>query len=102
MKQEMLGLRHRWHGLLRRRLERLRERIDRRIERLDEKQRDLARSSAKPAEEAPKPPVSAAHPATGHEGSGCAVRRDGLPQEKPQPHALCYNPLGRTTSTRLG
>jgi len=24
MKQEMLGLRHRWHGFLRRRLERLR------------------------------------------------------------------------------
>jgi hypothetical protein len=57
MKEEMIGLRHRWHGFLRRRLERLRARIDRRIERLDEKQQGLMRSSAKPAEEAPKPPT---------------------------------------------
>ena len=57
MRQEMFGLRHRWHGFLRRRLERLRGRIDRRIARLDEKEQHLKRAPAEPAGEAPKPPA---------------------------------------------
>jgi hypothetical protein len=55
MKQEMSGLRHRWHGFLRRRLERLRGRIDRRIARLDEKEQHLKRAPTKPEGEAPTP-----------------------------------------------
>jgi len=58
MKQEMFGLRHRWHGFLRRRLERLRGRIDRRIARLDEKAQHLKRAPAKPEGEGPAAPVS--------------------------------------------
>ena len=64
MREEMLGLRHRWHGFLRRRLERLRGRIDRRIERLEEKRQRLdaklaktERAPAEPAGEAPTPPA---------------------------------------------
>ena len=57
MKQETFGLRHRWHGFLRRRLERLRGRIDRRIARLDEKEQHLKRAPAELEGEAPKPPA---------------------------------------------
>ena len=57
MKHETLGLRHRWHGFLRRRLERLRGRIDRRIARLDEKEQHLKRAPAKPESEGPTPPA---------------------------------------------
>jgi len=57
MREEMSGLRHRWHGLVRRRLERLRNRVDGRIARIEEKEQRLtARAAAKPADEAPKPP----------------------------------------------
>jgi len=56
MREEMSGLRHRWHGFLRRRLERLRSRVDGRIARIEEKEQRLAaRMPAKPADEAPKP-----------------------------------------------
>jgi hypothetical protein len=64
MREEMSGLRHRWHGFLRRRLERLRGRIDRRIARLDEKEQHLKRAPAKvereaqPSAEGPAAPVS--------------------------------------------
>ena len=47
MKEELNGLRDRWHGLVRRRLVKLRGRLDRRIERLDEKQQMLATQSLK-------------------------------------------------------
>ena len=57
MREEMSGLRHRWHGFLRRRLERLRGRIDRRIARLEEKEQHLRGTPATPAGEAPKPPA---------------------------------------------
>ena len=57
MREEMSGLRHRWHGFLRRRLERLRGRIDRRIARLDEKEQHLKRAPIKPEGEAPSPPA---------------------------------------------
>jgi len=57
MREEMSGLRHRWHGFLRRRLERLRGRIDRRIARLEEKEQHLKRAPAEPAGEAPTPPA---------------------------------------------
>lgn len=56
MREEMSGLRHRWHGLVRRRLERLRTRVDRRIARIEEKERDLKGTPAEPAADAPKPP----------------------------------------------
>jgi len=57
MREEMFGLRHRWHGLLRRRLERLRGRIDRRIARLEEKEQHLKRAPTKPEGEGPAPPT---------------------------------------------
>ena len=57
MREEMSGLRHRWHGFLRRRLERLRGRIDRRIARLEEKEQHLKRAPIKPEGEGPTPPT---------------------------------------------
>jgi len=57
MREEMSGLKRRWHGFLRRRLERLRGRIDRRIARLEEKEQHLKRAPAKPEGEGPTPPT---------------------------------------------
>jgi hypothetical protein len=58
MREEMSGLRHRWHGFLRHRLERLRNRVDGRIARIEEKEQHLAvRTPAEPVGEAPKPPT---------------------------------------------
>ena len=57
MREEMSGLRHRWHGFLRRRLERMCGHIDRRIARLDEKEQHLKRAPAKPEGEGPTPPT---------------------------------------------